>query len=79
MDIHKAGQEETLMEVMVDTNSLESGHRSRCAPAGCRGFFMCAVALPTVVGLVIVALVVGFILHFFMFTPSCSQVKKKNS
>lgn len=75
MEKHQAGQEETLVDVRVGTDSLEVTHRPRGSPADNCSCFKCTVALATVMGLVIVALVAGFLLHFVMFPPSCNQVR----
>ena len=36
---------------------------------------LCTVALARVIGLAVVALLAGFFLHHFIFTPSCNQVR----
>lgn len=75
MERHEAGQQEALVEVRVGTDSSEAIHLPRGSPADRPGCLKCAVALATMMGFVIVALVAGFILHLFMFTPSCNQVR----
>lgn len=64
MERHQAGQEEALVEVLTETDSLKVIQQPR-------GGYKRVVALVSVIGLVIVALVAGF----FMFTPSCKQVR----
>lgn len=76
MEMHQTGQENYLTEVMVETNGLEVSHLSRSPAAGRRGCFKCAVTLAAVMGLATAALVIGFVLHFFILTPSCKQVTK---
>ena len=77
MERREAGQQEALVEVKVGTgtDSSEVIHPPRGSPAGHPGCLKCAVALATMMGLVIVALVAGFSLHLYMFTPSCNQVR----
>eukprot|EP00064_Thunnus_orientalis_P006947 superscaffoldBa00000747_g6966 len=68
MEKHQAGQEETLVEVKMEMDSQPRG-----SPADRSGCFKCVVALAIVMGLVIVAVMAGFILHVFMFSSSCNQ------
>ncbi|XP_078025259.1 uncharacterized protein LOC144463733 [Epinephelus lanceolatus] len=73
MERHQAGQEEALVEVKLEMDSLEALHGPRGSPVDRCGCFKCAGGLAAVMGLVTVALVAGFFLHFFMFMPSCNQ------
>lgn len=75
MEKHQAGQKESLVEVNMETDSLDIVRRPRGSPADRSGCFKCVVALATVMGLVIVAVVAGFILHVFMFASSCNKVR----
>ncbi|KAK9519226.1 hypothetical protein VZT92_021967 [Zoarces viviparus] len=72
MERHQAGQKDALVEVGVEKDCLEAAHRPK--GSHCCRCLNCAVALSAVMALVIVALVTGFILHFFIFTKaSCNQ------
>lgn len=72
MEMCTTGQEKTLLEVMVEPNSLEFGPRSRGSPDSRRGYFRCAVALGAVMGVIILALAAGYVL---ILMPSCNQVR----
>ncbi|KAG7513395.1 hypothetical protein JOB18_006816 [Solea senegalensis] len=73
MDRHQTGQEEKLVEVKMEMDNLEVDHQPRASTVSFRACFKCMVALATVMGLVIVILVAGFILHYFVYMPSSSQ------
>lgn len=69
-------QEERLLRVRMETDSLEAAHQARGPPLDHRGCFRCMVAVTAIMGLVTVSLVVCFSLHYSMFMPSCKQVSK---
>lgn len=75
MEKHQAGQEEALVKVKMETDSVEAVHQHRGLPADRHGCFKYVAALATVMGLVIATLVAGIFLHYFMVIPSCNQVR----
>lgn len=75
MERHQTGQDEELMEVIEMTNNSKAVHQPRRSTVGHSGCFKCVVTLATVMGLIIVAMVAGFILHFFRFTTSGNEVR----
>lgn len=72
MERHQAGQEDRLMEVQI---GMEVVRQPRASPVNRHACLKCMVALATAMGLVIVALVAGFVLQYFVFAPSCNQVR----
>ena len=75
MEGHQAGQEEMLVKVTVKGDSLEAIHPPGGSPADHRGCPKSRVALGAVMGLIIGALVTGFVLYFVISTASCKQVR----
>ncbi|KAF0042340.1 hypothetical protein F2P81_005872 [Scophthalmus maximus] len=58
------------MEVQI---GMEVVRQPRASPVNRHACLKCMVALATAMGLVIVALVAGFVLQYFVFAPSCNQ------
>ncbi|KAG8003530.1 hypothetical protein GBF38_018702, partial [Nibea albiflora] len=61
------------MAVIEMTDNSKAAHQPGCSTVGHSGCFKCVVTLATVMGLIIVAMVAGFILHFFRFATSGYQ------